>query len=683
MKVSHKIISIAIIIVLLIIGSLLYVTNILKDESVKKHRDEVSLHVSSISSQVSQTLKSLNTDIRNLQIVLTDNIALDLRMKQILSENLYIRSINILDEKNVIVISSNNKNIGNTLDTSVYYPIPLFDQFILRFGDVIKARDLFSLDDDLSLTPISKKILFENKLYTIVLTINNNYFFNQFVSHIHEGIETLDIIRMDGHVLYSSNQISNIGSNFNSQEQFNKLKDTVSSSGLEEINNIKYISAYHLTDTFPLAIAVRFDYKKSMKDWELLTNISLLIISLFAILISTIISKFILQYIKTKNNEISYKNRLLENQDKIKNAYIVFENTKDGILITDLNNNIIDVNKSFSSNSGYSFEDVYGKNPRILCSGLHDDNFYQKMWGTLNTTHHWNGEVINRNKNGELYTELLTINSVYDEEGKVKNYVGVFTNITKQKEQKKLLREQERFIYQQSKMASMGEMLENIAHQWRQPLSVISTAATGLKMEKEFGVSTKETEDHKLTVINDSAQYLSKTIDDFRDFFKPDKSKEEFFIEDIMKQSLNILDSKFKNSNIKIETNMSHLKIQGYKGELVQVFMNIINNARDALEDIDFNNRFIVISVYQQENLVMIQIKDSAGGIDKNNLDKIFEPYFTTKHKSQGTGIGLYMSEEIITKHMNGTIDVANTSFSKQGKTFTGACFTISLPVVS
>jgi len=251
---------------------------------------------------------------------------------------------------------------------------------------------------------------------------------------------------------------------------------------------------------------------------------------------------------------------------------------------------------------------------------------------------------------------------------------------SKVKEEVKKNSEKEKLLAQQTKMASMGEMLENIAHQWRQPLSVISTASSGIKIKKELGISTEENEIRSLDQITNTAKHLSHTIDDFRDFFKSKKNKEQFNLSNSYYKTLNILESKFKNKNIELIENLENIELYNLEGELVQVIMNLLNNACDVLQD-KKQVRLIFIDIYKKKNNAILKIKDNGGGIDPTIIDKIFDPYFTTKHQAQGTGIGLYMSQEIITKHMKGTISVENENLSYNGIEYKGASFQIILPI--
>jgi len=227
----------------------------------------------------------------------------------------------------------------------------------------------------------------------------------------------------------------------------------------------------------------------------------------------------------------------------------------------------------------------------------------------------------------------------------------------------------------------MGEMLENIAHQCRQPLSVISTAASGIKLRKQYDQLSDEELNECLDGITKSAKFLSNTINDFRGFFKSDKQKEVFSIKESYQKTFVIIDSKFKNKEIEVITDLQDVKIFGVSNELVQVFMNILNNAEDALLESKNRRKLIFVSIRQVGDKVRIVIKDNANGIPSDIINKIFEPYFTTKHKSQGTGIGLYMSKEIITKHFNGMLLVENCEYSYEDERYIGAKFKIVLPL--
>ena len=369
-----------------------------------------------------------------------------------------------------------------------------------------------------------------------------------------------------------------------------------------------------------------------------------------------------------------------EREKELKQAYTVFENAHDGIIITDENVNIINVNKAFEKNTGYFLSEVKGKNPKVLKSDIQNIDFYKNMWKDLELSNYWEGEIINKRKDGKLYVERLKISTVYNEEKKVINYIALFSDITLQKEQQKLIKENEKILYQQSKMAAMGEMIGNIAHQWRQPLSVISVSASGIKLYQEEGLYSKEDSKDFIEAILHSTKYLSDTIDDFRNFYKDDLEKSDFEVKKSIDKTINLLNTEFIKEEIEVVyLGESNLFIHGIENQFLQVIMNILNNAKDALVEKDIKNRHIFIDLYKKNDKTYIEIQDNAGGVNEDIIEHVFEPYFTTKHKSLGTGIGLYMSEEIVTKQLNGKLFVYNKSINYKNIDYFGACFKIKI----
>lgn len=238
------------------------------------------------------------------------------------------------------------------------------------------------------------------------------------------------------------------------------------------------------------------------------------------------------------------------------------------------------------------------------------------------------------------------------------------------------LKHKDRLLSQQSKMAAMGEMLENIAHQWRQPLSRISTSASGLQVQNEFELLSKEEAFEGLEEIIKTTQYLSDTVNDFRNFFKHDKNEEVFNIKEIIEHTFKLLKGSFKNEEIEVSMSIDEtLFLKGYANELTQALINILNNAKDALILNDIEYKYIDINVCMFHEKIRITIQDNAGGIALENLPKLFEPYFTTKHKTQGTGIGLYMTHQIVVDHMKGMIDALNTPMLRDGQVYSGCSF--------
>ena len=264
---------------------------------------------------------------------------------------------------------------------------------------------------------------------------------------------------------------------------------------------------------------------------------------------------------------------------------------------------------------------------------------------------------------------------------------GTIQDVTKDIEDKNKIEEQEEIIQAQAKIAVVGEMLSNIAHQWRQPLSIITMKVSNIQADYELeGNVSKDTVLNTMDSIQKQAKYLSKTIDDFRNFFIDDSN---IYKKVNIKESLEKIDALVKdmltNNYITCIKEFEDVYAELNENKLTQVIINIFNNAKDAMvkNNVDSDEKVLYITLTKEEQNAIITIKDSGGGIEKDIIDKIFEPYFTTKHKSIGTGIGLYMSHQIITKHFHGTINVTNSSFEHNGKDLKGAKFIITIPYSS
>ena len=235
-------------------------------------------------------------------------------------------------------------------------------------------------------------------------------------------------------------------------------------------------------------------------------------------------------------------------------------------------------------------------------------------------------------------------------------------------------RDKDKMIFHQSKLAAMGEMIENITHQWRQPLSQVNSAVLIIDDTLEEKGIKNEVIEEKLLEIESLTKYMSNTINDFKNFFDENKIKYDFIIEDILDKAIEVLDTKLKANDIKILSGIkTEHKCFTYPNELQQVFLIILNNAIDAIQTNNKKSSKIKIEVEKIDNYNYIRICDNAGGMSKEIEDKIFEPYYTTKHKTQGTGLGLYIAKIIIEDSLGGELSLQNKS--------TGVCFIIKLKV--
>ncbi len=282
-------------------------------------------------------------------------------------------------------------------------------------------------------------------------------------------------------------------------------------------------------------------------------------------------------------------------------------------------------------------------------------------------------KVLENIESGNLGTRL-TQNTNNTSLNELKNMINSVIGNLEDKIQKEIRQrlQQEQILIQQSKLAAMGEMIGNIAHQWRQPLAQISAIHMNMKVTFDFEKFNKEYLNSKIKEANKLTSYMSQTIDDFQNFFKPQGEKELFSVEKACKDAYFIVESSLKYHGIELSFDVKEdSEVLGYKNEFSQVILNLISNAKDILLERKVEEPQINIEIKGGESYAVVKVEDNAGGVREEILDKIFDPYFTTRHKTQGTGIGLYMAKNIIERNMHGFINVRNNDH--------GAIFTVKV----
>jgi len=233
---------------------------------------------------------------------------------------------------------------------------------------------------------------------------------------------------------------------------------------------------------------------------------------------------------------------------------------------------------------------------------------------------------------------------------------------------------QDQQLVQQSRLAQMGEMISMIAHQWRQPLGAISVTSGNINLHARLNTLDKDTAIELTEKISEYSQHLSSTIDDFREFFKPNKERKKTNYAEILKSVLNIVEISINNKNIRLLKDLQCKdSFYTYPNEVKQVLLNLIKNAEDILLEKGPEKPYIKISSYKEENQLILEVSDNGGGVPEDIIQNIFDPYFSTKMQKGGTGLGLYMSKTIIEKHCHGKLIASNNQ--------EGACFKIILGV--
>jgi PAS domain S-box-containing protein len=337
----------------------------------------------------------------------------------------------------------------------------------------------------------------------------------------------------------------------------------------------------------------------------------------------------------------------------------IFDTVKDGIAILDSNSNFLLVNDAYSKITGLTKDELYKTSCIALTSTEYIEPSIEAMEkvNSQGFCYGFEKECLFGNKKIEIVMDFVKMPHT-------NNIIAVTKDVThlKQKEKKML---------EQSRLAQMGEMISMIAHQWRQPLGAISSSIVSIQNKLALGkFDLSNEEDRKLfekflsskmNSIEKYLDFLSITIDEFRDFYKKDKIKSTLSTTDIVYETLKIIKTSLTNKNIQIGLELNdNNKIEIYKNELMQVVLNIIKNSEDNFQDLDKNIKTITISTKAVEENHIITIKDNGGGIDEEILPNIFKPYFSTKEDKNGTGLGLYMSKTIIEDHHSGKLYAKN-----------------------
>jgi PAS domain S-box-containing protein len=384
---------------------------------------------------------------------------------------------------------------------------------------------------------------------------------------------------------------------------------------------------------------------------------------------------------------------------------------------TDIYGIITFVNNEFCSLFGYTKEELIGKNHNIIRHPDVPKEHFEQMWHTIkHQKKSFKATVKNLTKSKKTVYLNTTITPILDANNQIEEFIAIRYDVTKEVELKKDLEqkdkalqllnetleqrvqeqtkqlqelnltleqrvkeeikkneEKQKMLFWQSRMASLGQMLANIAHQWRQPLTELNLILFNINKKAQHANSNKE-----IQKLYEEGKYLiksmSSTIEDFSNFFAPNKPSEPFYVKQAINQALELLKKLIVRENITIRTQYEKIRVLGISNELSQVIINLIQNANEAFKQNNITHKKIIIKTFiEDEEFAVIEISDNAQGIAKEHIDKVFEPYFTTKHSSVGTGLGLFMSKVIIQKSLNGDMNVYNNK--------EGAVFVIKIPI--
>ncbi|UCZ57654.1 PAS domain S-box protein [Desulfurispirillum indicum] len=413
--------------------------------------------------------------------------------------------------------------------------------------------------------------------------------------------------------------------------------------------------------------------------------------------------------LKQKQTELEFINHNLEkrvneevqrrmNRETLINA--IYDEANVAIGITDTKARIIHANKAFCTTFGYTYDEIIGQSFLVLVPPNRQQAYRQKHRSLMESQDQDRAvERVMRHRNGATLEVLVSRKAIITEDS-TPALLSIITDITSMKRIQREKEQQEKILIQQTKMAAMGEMVSAIAHQWRQPLNVVGMLVQDIRDSYRYGMLDQGSLDVKVQRTMETIRFMSDTIDDFRNFFIPDKEKERFDVMESLRQVAHMLSSQMRSHNVvlyrqqvrsgkcvpllegKSRSSAPYL-VTGYPNEFKQVLFNLLNNSRDAImqhrldHDGQPQDGSIHVSISRQgRGRLIIRIVDNGGGIDPEVLPRIFEPYFTTKDQTKGsgitgTGIGLYMAKIIVQDNMGGKISARSIDG--------GAEFTIEL----
>lgn len=449
---------------------------------------------------------------------------------------------------------------------------------------------------------------------------------------------------------------------------FTKFDNTVKTVFFYPIKNIKNQNEGYLVI-----------YEDNKHIYNLMQSNNLInILSFFLLIILFIFIYYLLDQKNILEKEVKQKENNLKKSNEIINEFVLFSKT-------DVSGEITEVSNAFCKITGYKRDELVGKSHKVLKHpDFLDNQIYKEMWEILIQGFTWRGDIKNLTKDGKTYWMDTTISPEYNSNKELTGYIAYrrdisdkknleFLNvnleklISKEIEKNKL---QQKIILKQEKTVALGNMMDAIAHQWKQPLTLLSLNVQNLSLKYEFEEEVKK-EDIKNfeKETNEQIKHLITTIDEFRSFFRPNKILLEINIKNLIESTINLMQNELVKNDINVEIKTEEeIYIECIPNELKHVFINLINNSKDAFLERKIEKRDITFTITKENKSINIKYCDNAGGVPKEIITDLFDWNFTTKNK--GSGIGLYLSYQIIDK-LNGKIEVTNIK--------DGVCFSIVL----
>ena len=567
-------------------------------------------------------------------------------------------------------------NIANTQ----YKPVfgfeggRLYPGFRYVFPLMYNGEHLGSVEFSLSFEGIEKKLKTILPYYAHILLMDKSVTTKKVFQWNKKFFEESNLSK-DYHV--ENHNLSKVMSKLNNNKLINKLDKIVKDDLIFKLKHKEHksFSVPIITDnkgyivTFVVLNNTDNDFAGYIVSYEkssAIVNIKdkysiFILLGILIIVLINILFYFLLKERKTTINKSNELEHLNNNLQKILDQ-------QQNIIILNKNNNIYQVNEQFLNITGYKNLDTFKSRYTCICDLFQsDENNPELLTKTIFKDSLQNGDLNSvNNKTASFYNKLTKeINSYLVTVANYNNnkyeYIITLTNISE-------LLKLQGIISTQSKISAVGDMLGNIAHQWRQPLSIITMTASSLKLSSELGMvpSTKEISSSVDNIVKQS-EYLSEVINNFKDFFYHNSNKvTQINIVNSVNKIETIIKDSFFDNNIKYISDIEDCEILGNENTLTQALLNIYNNAFEAIisKTKSSKNRYFFVTLKKYDDQVKLTFKDSGGGISPHIINKVFEPYFSTKHASVGTGISLYMTHQLITKQLKGNITLHNSNYT-------------------
>jgi len=641
------------------------------------------MHTRNFEGHLTQTLRVVDLSIDTLSQAHASGVTkFSARLLELLGPAPFLRSLSLADADGKIIASSHTANVGIRIDPGNFFPPTGSENTLLRIGPPWRGRDLYDgkavtdkrplANNELSFIPIIRRLETSERPLWVVATLNPDYFINHFGQLVESREGRVQLLRYDDLLLASSGigdapgkyRLSGISEHL-AQREVGQLVQQLP-------DGFEALTAYRVSSRYPVMIAVHLDRQHILSLWQHeARQLAMIVIPiLLALTLAVILFWRRQQHVELQRAELEKQRRL---------AASVFEASTDAVIITSACGEILSVNAAFESMNGYRAAEVLGMNPRFLGSGTHNTAFYQSMWDSISTKGHWQGEIVNRRKDGCLYNGLLTINAVHDSNGNLQHYVGVTADITERKRQEaEVLAAKERA---ETAVMAKTTFLATMSHELRTPMNGV-LGMTEVLLRSEL----TERQRYQLNIIAKSANNLLAILNDILDYATIEGHSIRLEIlplqpVEIVRGILRLFAPHAAAKSIVLEENFSKelpLQVLGDPVRLRQILTNLISNA------VKFTHTGKIIVAIRSEPSaatgtldLYFSVSDTSIGIPTEKLATIFDAFAQVDGSNTraygGTGLGLAISRRLV-EAMGGELKVD----SRVGE---GSCFTLRIPV--